>query len=120
MQVWKENNPDIRVPDLEVLESLLTDFRIWADGLCINQKDLMERSAQVCRMRDIYYNASCVFGNVMATPAYPPAQMVRTFQGFEQLARNLAQFRRDKELDSLEWLLLQYLFTCMDKMVDEL
>lgn len=28
--------------------------RLWVDALCINQEDLVEREAQVCRMRDVY------------------------------------------------------------------
>lgn len=30
---------------------------LWVDALCINEKDLEERAAQVLRMRDIYSNA---------------------------------------------------------------
>ncbi len=33
---------------------------VWADGLCINQKDLDERSQQVLRMATIYRSASAV------------------------------------------------------------
>ncbi|KAF5566074.1 heterokaryon incompatibility het-6 [Fusarium napiforme] len=33
---------------------------LWADSICINQKDLDERAAQVLRMRDIYKHAQCV------------------------------------------------------------
>lgn len=29
-------------------------YRIWADAVCINQSDAIERNAQVLRMRDIY------------------------------------------------------------------
>lgn len=32
----------------------------WIDALCINQNDLLERSKQVLRMRDIYYKADRV------------------------------------------------------------
>lgn len=34
----------------------------WIDALCINQNDLLERSKQVLRMRDIYYKADRVEG----------------------------------------------------------
>ncbi|KAH9213665.1 heterokaryon incompatibility protein-domain-containing protein, partial [Leptodontidium sp. 2 PMI_412] len=38
-----------------------TDTRtIWADVLCINQSEILERNRQVARMCDIYRNASCV------------------------------------------------------------
>ncbi|PMD61064.1 HET-domain-containing protein, partial [Hyaloscypha bicolor E] len=35
-------------------------FRIWADAICINQKDPEERSSQVNLMRDIYAKAELV------------------------------------------------------------
>jgi hypothetical protein len=35
-------------------------FRIWADAICINQKDPKERSSQVNLMRDIYAKAELV------------------------------------------------------------
>jgi hypothetical protein len=34
---------------------------LWIDAICINQKDLAERSVQVTRMRDIYIRATTVF-----------------------------------------------------------
>lgn len=33
---------------------------LWIDALCINQKDLQEKSEQVQQMRDIYHRASRV------------------------------------------------------------
>ncbi|KAH8681991.1 heterokaryon incompatibility protein-domain-containing protein [Xylariales sp. PMI_506] len=33
---------------------------LWADAICINQKDTEERNRQVKRMRDIYFEASAV------------------------------------------------------------
>ncbi|KAI8667550.1 hypothetical protein LRP88_00692 [Fusarium phalaenopsidis] len=37
-----------------------SNFRLWADALCINQSDLEERSAQVQLMRSIYSSADSV------------------------------------------------------------
>ena len=34
--------------------------RLWADALCINQYDNLEKGAQVSRMHEIYSSASCV------------------------------------------------------------
>ena len=33
--------------------------RLWADAVCINQADILEREAQLKLMRDIYSNATC-------------------------------------------------------------
>lgn len=35
-----------------------TDVYVWADALCINQKDEVEKDTQIKRMRDIYANAA--------------------------------------------------------------
>ncbi|KAJ8124884.1 hypothetical protein O1611_g8757 [Lasiodiplodia mahajangana] len=35
--------------------------RLWADAICINQKDMAERSSQVILMRRLYGSASAVF-----------------------------------------------------------
>jgi hypothetical protein len=40
------------------LRSRTEERLLWIDALCINQKDLQERSQQVSIMRDIYRNAS--------------------------------------------------------------
>ena len=34
---------------------------IWADAICINQADNIEKAAQVSLMRDVYKNARCVY-----------------------------------------------------------
>ncbi|KAM7203293.1 Heterokaryon incompatibility protein (HET) domain containing protein [Rhypophila sp. PSN 637] len=41
-----------------------SSFRIWADGLCINQQDTDERNDQVKMMADIYRTAEAVFASV--------------------------------------------------------
>ncbi|UPK99273.1 hypothetical protein LCI18_010208 [Fusarium solani-melongenae] len=38
-----------------------SNFRLWADAVCINQADLAERSAQVQLMRELYTSADAVF-----------------------------------------------------------
>ncbi|KAH9203749.1 heterokaryon incompatibility protein-domain-containing protein, partial [Leptodontidium sp. 2 PMI_412] len=34
---------------------------LWADAICINQKNLAEKSAQVSRMHDVYTQAETVY-----------------------------------------------------------
>jgi hypothetical protein len=34
-----------------------SDIQVWADAICINQDDLVERSAQIFLMREIYHTA---------------------------------------------------------------
>jgi hypothetical protein len=34
------------------------DVRVWADAICICQEDLVERSAQILLMREIYHTAT--------------------------------------------------------------
>ncbi|KAK3317025.1 heterokaryon incompatibility protein-domain-containing protein [Apodospora peruviana] len=51
---WEEQFPD-RDP---------SSFRVWADGLCINQEDIHEKSDQVKLMSKIYKTAEAVFASV--------------------------------------------------------
>jgi Heterokaryon incompatibility protein (HET) len=53
-------------------------FRLWVDALCINQEDMVEKSSQVPRMKDVYaraYNVLAWLGTVeqvdMGDLAYP-------------------------------------------------
>ncbi|KAK3333556.1 heterokaryon incompatibility protein-domain-containing protein [Cercophora scortea] len=46
----------------------------WIDALCINQRDLRERSAQVARMKDIYASASFLLIWLGDTIVVPTAQ----------------------------------------------
>lgn len=43
---------------LRHLRKRSTEVTVWADGLCINQRDVRERNHQVLLMRDIYQRAS--------------------------------------------------------------
>lgn len=45
---------------LKQLRLLSEERRLWIDALCINQRNYIERSAQVSMMTDIYGNASNV------------------------------------------------------------
>lgn len=40
---------------------LPTDLRLWVDALCINQRDVCERNAQVSMMGSIFRQATSVF-----------------------------------------------------------
>lgn len=40
----------------------LEDFYLWVDALCLNQKDLEEKSRQIPRMENIYNSAERVYG----------------------------------------------------------
>lgn len=47
---------------------------IWADAICINQRDISERNQQILMMRQIYSGASCVYiwtgpGDISSTRA---------------------------------------------------
>jgi hypothetical protein len=59
----------LHVPVTRSLESAMRRFRtpsgstarlLWADAICINQKDDEEKGKQVGRMGEVYMNASCV------------------------------------------------------------
>lgn len=50
-QYWK-----VAFPDRD-----LSTCRIWADAICINQKDVNERNQQVKLMRGIYWSSELVF-----------------------------------------------------------
>jgi hypothetical protein len=59
----------LHVPITRSLEGALRRFRnssgstsrlLWADSICINQKDNEEKGKQVGRMGEVYTNASCV------------------------------------------------------------
>ncbi|KAL2071928.1 hypothetical protein VTL71DRAFT_13163 [Oculimacula yallundae] len=45
---------------LEAIRSREKDVYLWVDALCINQRNLVERTAQVSRMHDVYTQADKV------------------------------------------------------------
>jgi hypothetical protein len=64
-----------------------TDVDIWADALCINQKDTEEKTAQVARMNEIYSDAEnvCVWlgsGNPQAEETF---KFLRTILDLKKL-----------------------------------
>ncbi|CAN9157232.1 unnamed protein product [Alternaria alternata] len=72
--VWGDSNHTVevwcnglQVPVTASLANALYNFRhsseprlLWADALCINQKDDQEKGHQVKRMGEVYANAKCV------------------------------------------------------------
>ncbi|KAB2103188.1 hypothetical protein AG0111_0g8193 [Alternaria gaisen] len=72
--VWGDSNHTVevwcnglQVPVTASLANALHNFRhsseprlLWADALCINQKDDQEKGHQVKRMGEVYANAKCV------------------------------------------------------------
>lgn len=48
---------------LQTCFNRFSDAWLWADGICINQDDIEERSQQVMLMRDIYHQASMVLAH---------------------------------------------------------
>ena len=53
-QHWQEYFPDRDA----------NEFRLWADAVCINQDDLVERNEQIQLMRDIYSSAELVISSL--------------------------------------------------------
>ncbi|KAL5319190.1 hypothetical protein ACEPPN_012239 [Leptodophora sp. 'Broadleaf-Isolate-01'] len=82
--------------------------RLWADALCINQQDNLEKNKQVSMMAMIYSNASKVFVWLGPDP-YDDAPMI--FADIEALIEGLAAFaimggkfkRFDAETCDLYW-----------------
>ena len=55
------------------------DTVFWADAICINQKDLEEKSAQIPLMANIYWNASQVLAYLGEDPdglAFSPSLFI--------------------------------------------
>lgn len=78
------------------------DRLIWADALCINQQDLIEKASQVDLMASIFTEASCCLfwlGNTADDPgdgrhAILEADAKKAFSLIESLARNEHYTRR--------------------------
>ncbi|KAF1967213.1 HET-domain-containing protein, partial [Bimuria novae-zelandiae CBS 107.79] len=81
-----------RVNITESLASALRSFRLkdrerilWADAVCINQKDDVEKGAQVAMMGDIYQRAS----HVLIWLGHGSPKLGHAIKGFEILADEL-------------------------------
>ncbi|KAF5682982.1 heterokaryon incompatibility het-6 [Fusarium circinatum] len=69
-------------------------FRLWADALCINQKDLTERLHQVGMMSDIYSSAAMVLAWITANGKV----VQKAFKAFEKIVRIA-----EENIDSESW-----------------
>lgn len=63
---------------------ILEDCPIWADAICINQSDDIEKSQQVARMGEIYAKASRVL--IFLNPATTPLASSQAFSMLQTLA----------------------------------
>jgi hypothetical protein len=82
---------------MQITESLATalisiqseekDILVWADALCINQRDSIEKTTQVQLMRDIYRAASQVI--IWLGPSSPETSI--SMQGLQRLGGQLLQ-----------------------------
>ncbi|KAL9622065.1 MAG: hypothetical protein Q9160_003564 [Pyrenula sp. 1 TL-2023] len=66
---------------LKALERMLVDedvAHVWIDAICVNQRDLVERSQQVSYMRQIYQNAQevLIFLGIESTPSEEIASLL--------------------------------------------
>ncbi|KAF2436947.1 HET-domain-containing protein [Tothia fuscella] len=76
-----------------------TDFKLWVDAICINQKDIPERNKQVQRMADIYSSADLVIAWLgQSTP-----EIILAFELFEIIWKETCDLS-DDSFASLEWL----------------
>ncbi|KAF5004913.1 hypothetical protein FDECE_8605 [Fusarium decemcellulare] len=64
-----------------------SNFRLWADAVCINQADLAERSAQVQLMRELYTSADAVFA-WLSSQDKETAEAIDIFQDAFQVVKS--------------------------------
>jgi hypothetical protein len=69
---------------LQHLRSPAADRVLWVDAICINQKDLEERSLQVLLMRDIYHSAEEVLVWLGTGNAAGQADYIRSLENAKQ------------------------------------
>jgi hypothetical protein len=92
-----------------------TTFRLWADGVCINQLDVEERDGQVRLMGRVFGDAELVFGWLgdlnesshasQAAANYNGFRPSIAFDVFRTLAKEFERFnQRIEDLLELEWL----------------
>ncbi|KAM0425995.1 hypothetical protein ACHAPT_008624 [Fusarium lateritium] len=83
-----------------------SEFRLWADAICINQSDLEERSAQVQLMGDLYPSAESMIAWLSTD-----AGIAECFQLFEEVYVAVRQYYGDggtelsyfKGPDDVDW-----------------
>lgn len=73
-------------------------LRVWADAICINQSDILERNTQVELMGDIYRDATITV--VYVDPA-PESTMKRMLELV--MSSRLEQISADEQQDVLNW-----------------
>ncbi|KAH7061687.1 heterokaryon incompatibility protein-domain-containing protein [Paraphoma chrysanthemicola] len=93
---------------LQKVRRLEGKTRMWADALCINQQDNLEKNKQVAMMATIYSNAARVLVWLGPDP-YCDAPLIfadikALFEGLAALADTEAKFKRfDAETCDLHW-----------------
>ena len=96
-------------------EEFCTGMKLWVDAICINQKDLKERSNQIMKMRDIYGSAWTVITwlgeasdeSAKAIDLVRNLALVSKVNGGIYLEKQLLQ--NPPHLGKGGWLALQYL-----------
>jgi heterokaryon incompatibility protein (HET) len=76
-----------------------SEFRVWADAICINQKDVMEKNVQVPLMAAIYSSADMVIAWLGSMT--PDIELA--FGTFEQIWSEFSD-QSDEEIAKLAWL----------------
>jgi Heterokaryon incompatibility protein (HET) len=89
-----------------------TEFRLWADALCINQKDVEEKNHQVQLMQSIYPAAELV----LAWLGSDDDEMCLALRSFETLAREIQEL--DEDDYSLQWM-EKYDFLCVEDTIQD-
>jgi hypothetical protein len=86
-------------------------FRIWADALCINQKNDQERGKQVALMKYIYTQAEIVFGSLSPCKEFTDYKIHLALQGIKTFGPELAEdyaaidsTNRPRHLGEFGWL----------------
>ena len=76
---------------------------LWADSICINQKDVDERSQQVALMGTIYMNCT----QVLVWLGESKPETMKAFEMIEKVAR-MAQKQRELEKDNNNWYVVKF------------
>jgi hypothetical protein len=113
---WGANNFSERIrlngcpfPVTENLKAALAAFRdttetrlLWVDAVCINQRNIVERSNEVLRILSVYQNAAHV--RIWLGDASDNSGLA--FDHLENLAKDWAKYRtfQDRLVDSIWWI----------------